>query len=244
MLRLSLPRGAAAVALLGLLVAFSGQLFAQPPNKKVLTFKDYDIWRSASGATLSRDGTYVAYLVGGDTGDGEAVVRHIASGKEFRFPRGSSGGTGAPGGFAALGTSPRFTPNGKQVLIPLTPTKAEIDKAKADKVKLEDYPKSSLAVVELPGGKIIERIQGVSSFQLGGEGAGFLVYRKQTTPAGKTESDKTETPPTKGGKFGKGGGKFPGPGGTGGGGPTTPTRTYGSDLFIRDLASGAERTIS
>src|SRR5262245_39113218 len=83
-------RAVAAISLFGLIVATTGQLSAQPAPtpKKVLTFADYDIWRTANGVTLSRDGQYLTYLVGSETADGEAVVRNIASGKEYRFARG------------------------------------------------------------------------------------------------------------------------------------------------------------
>ena len=178
MLRFAYPRsrGIAAIALFGLLVASAGPLSAQPVNKKTLTYAEYDIWRTASGVTLSRNGQYVAYLVGSESADGEVIVRHVASGKEFKFPR------GAATGFASLGTAPRFTPDSKKVLLPLTPTKAELDKAKADKLKVEEYPKAAVAIIELSSGKELDRIASASSFQIGGEGAGFLIYRKPTTP--------------------------------------------------------------
>ena len=95
--RHALPRAVAALALFGLLAASATTLSAQPAaekkaeKKKVLSFADYDVWRTATGVTLSRDGQYVAYVVAAEGADGEAVVRHVASGKEFRFPRGGSG---------------------------------------------------------------------------------------------------------------------------------------------------------
>ncbi|HEY1192021.1 MAG TPA: hypothetical protein VGE74_30605, partial [Gemmata sp.] len=223
-------RGLAAGVLLGLLVATAGQLAAQPAApKKVLTFADYDIWRSASGVLLSPDGKHLAYLVGADGADGEAIVREVATGKEYRFPRG--GGTG----LVALGTAPRFTPNGKQVLLPLTPTKAELDQAKADKLKAEEYPKAALAIIDLGTGKEVERVAGVGSFQVGGSDFGFLIYRKPTAPEPARGDTKQPAPPTTKGK-GRGASAPPG-------GAAPRTKTYGSDLYIRDLASGTTRTI-
>jgi dipeptidyl aminopeptidase/acylaminoacyl peptidase len=220
MFRHALPRAAAAITLFGVLVASAGALSAQPAaNKKVLTFADYDVWRAAIGVTLSRDGQYVAYLVAGVGTDGEAVVRHIPSGKEFRFARGSSGLVGL-----GVGTTPHFTPDSKRVLLPLSPTKAELDKAKADKLKPEDFPKAGLSIVDLASGKELDRITSVSSYQVAGEGPGFLVYRKSTAEPGKGLTGL----PTKG--------KAPTP-------PATPTKTTGSDLYIRDLNSTVERTI-
>ncbi|MFM8271382.1 MAG: prolyl oligopeptidase family serine peptidase [Gemmata sp.] len=236
---LALPRVLAAVGLFGLLVATAGPLSAQPApaNKKVLTFADYDIWRTASGVTLSRDGKFVAYMVGAENADGEVVVRNIASGKEYKFPRGSATGV------AALGTAPRFTPDSKKVLIPLTPTKAELDKAKADKTKPEDAPKGGVAIIDLATGAEADRIAGATSFQVGGEGEGFVIYRKTAEP-GKEDGKEPKAPASQPPFKGKGKGTFPAPG-TGG---TTPaqgqTKTNGSDLFIRDLSGGAARTIT
>lgn len=231
----SRSRGLAAGVLLGLLIATSGQLAAQPAaGKKVLTYADYDIWRAASGVSLSPDGQYFAYLVGAEGADGEAVVRHIASGREHRFPRGSATG------FAGLGTAPRFTPNGKQVLLPLTPTKAELDKAKADKLKADEFPKAALAIIDLATGKEADRVQGVGSFQVGGTGAGFLIYRKPTPPEPAKDDAKQPAatqPPAKG----KGKGALQPKGEAGAG---AAPKTGGSDLYIRDLASGATRTIT
>lgn len=223
----SYPRAVAALALFALLTATAGQVAAQPAaKKKTLTFADYDIWRSASGVTLSRDGQFVAYVVASEK-EGEAVVRHVASGKEYRFAR---GGTATVG----VGLSPRFTPNGKRVLLPLTPTKAELDKAKADKLKPEEFPKAALAVVDLASGKELERIAGVTSFQVAGEGAGFIIYRKGSAP---DASKGPNTPPEKGKFAGKGKAK----------GPNAPAagqaKSTGSDLYIRDLGSTVARAI-
>ncbi len=226
---LARARAFAAISLFGLLVANAGPLTAQPAvAKKTLTFAEYDIWRTASGVTLSRDGRHVAYLIGSEGVDGEVVVRQVASGKEYKFPR------GAATGFAALGTAPRFTPDGKKVLLPLTPTKAELDKAKAEKLKPEDSPKASLAIIDLANGKELDRIVGATSFQIGGEGDGFVIYRKGSAPdPSKGDAKEPSGPPVKG----KGKGGFPVPGGT------TPAKTYGSDLFIRDLSGATDRTI-
>ena len=234
MLRHALPRAAAAIALFGLIAATAGPLAAQPaPTKKVLTFADYDIWRTAAGVTLSRDGTYVAYLVGSEAAEGEAVVRNVATGKELRFPRGIP--TTLPNGAVVYGT-PKFTPDGKRVLLPLTVTKTELEKAKTDKLKIDEYPKAALAIIDFASGTELDRITGFTSFQVAGEGAGFVIYRKGTAP----EAAKTDAPAVPGKGIGKGGkGGFQ-PGGK----ADAPAKTTGTDLYIRDLTSTVARTIA
>jgi dipeptidyl aminopeptidase/acylaminoacyl peptidase len=223
----------AGVGLFVLLLATTGPLSAQPTPKKVLTFADENLWRTSSAPVMSPDGSHVAYTVSPTEGDGESIVRHVASGKEFKFPRGGSG---------ALFGSAKFTPDSKRVLLVLTPTKAELDKAKADKVKTEDMPQPTLAVVDLATGTVADKFPQSGLFSIGGEGAGFVVYRKPAK--GDSGSGDTKTGPPTGfpgkGKFG-----FPPKGGAPGapGAPTTPGALYGSDLLIRDIATKAERTI-
>ena len=139
MIRPTLHRTVAAVGLLGLLVATTDPLAAQPtPAKKALTHADYEIWRTATGVTLSKDGKYVAYTLFPAEGDGEVIVRHIPSGKEHKVARGGRPAPAADGGglanaLANAAGSPQFTPDVKTVLLPLAPTKVETEKAKADK---------------------------------------------------------------------------------------------------------------
>jgi dipeptidyl aminopeptidase/acylaminoacyl peptidase len=237
-----LPRALAAVGLFALIVGVSGRpVAAQPapaPAKKVLTFADYDNWNSVSGIVLSRDGSHIAYVVGTEEKDGEAVVRNISTGKEFRFARGS---------LSKIDSTPRFTPDGKRVLLPITPTKAQLEKAKADKAKGDDVPKGELLLVDVASGKELDRISGVAAFQVGGEGAGFLIYRKTPTPEEKKDGAKTEGQPTPPviGKFGKG--TFPGKGGQfgarGDGQSGAQEKKYGTDLLIRDLTGTQDRVI-
>lgn len=239
--RPALPRAAAALALFALVSALAAPAPAQPPAppaKKVLTPAEYDVWRTAGGVTISRDGRFVAYLVGAEGKDGEAVVRNVDTGKEYRIKRGpvlpTAGG-------------PKFTPDGKRALVPLTPTKAELEKAKADKLKADELPKPALAVIDLATGTELGRIAGVGTFQLGGDGAGFLVYRKAAAqPEGEAKGGEGKTGPgaPPGGKFGKG--KFqppPGPGPDPKGGAPGAAPRAGSDLVVRDLTGSVDRTI-
>lgn len=241
--RFALPRIAAAGALFALLAALAAPVSAQPkappavaPGKKVLTPAEYDIWRTATGIAISRDGSHVAYIAGREGQDAEAVVRHVASGKEYKFKRGAVSPLSAAG--------PKFTPDGKRVLIPLAPTKAELDVAKADKAKADEVPKPALAVVDLATGTELGRISGVGTFQVAGEGAGFVVYRKATAPTEPPDpkgGTGTGAPPV--GKFpGKGKGPQPPAGGTGTGAPAAPKA--GSELLIRDLTSSVDRTLA
>ncbi|HEU4479453.1 MAG TPA: hypothetical protein VFR80_13120, partial [Pyrinomonadaceae bacterium] len=66
----------------------SGSLVKAQQLKRPLTHNDYDSWRTIQAPQISRDGKFVAYAFLPQDGDGEIVVRNIASGNEWRATRG------------------------------------------------------------------------------------------------------------------------------------------------------------
>ena len=60
----------------------------QQAEKRPLTHGDYDTWRSIQLQQLSRDGKFAAYALVPEDADGEVVVRNLASGTDWRYPRG------------------------------------------------------------------------------------------------------------------------------------------------------------
>ena len=63
------------------LLAFTLVALAQP--KRPLSHRDYDGWKSITSQVLSRDGKFLAYALFPEEGDGELVVRNLATGKEL-----------------------------------------------------------------------------------------------------------------------------------------------------------------
>lgn len=285
MTRPTLPRArlAAAAVLFAFLTLAAHPSAAQSPPaaKKVLTFADTDGWRAPpTGMTLSRDGQYVAYNLAplAGTADGEFVVRHLPTGKEYRLARGTAAAaTGAPGegapaapptapvapggrfgGGGLGGGSPVFSPDSKKLIFTASPTRAELEKAKTEKAMGAELPRGGLAVMDLATGQVTTKLPAARAYTVGGTGSGFLVYHKMPA-AGETKTDGsggettvTPAPQTKGGGFGGKGlggkGRQPVPGAGSTGTPTAPApravRAFGTDLVIRDLASGRERTLA
>src|SRR5437879_3219251 len=58
------------------------------PTKRALTHQDYDSWHSIQSPQISHDGKFIAYAFMAQDGDSEIVVRNLASGAEWRAPRG------------------------------------------------------------------------------------------------------------------------------------------------------------
>jgi dipeptidyl aminopeptidase/acylaminoacyl peptidase len=199
-------------------------LVARAPAKRPITHADYVSWRSIQGETLSPDGRYLAYALAPQEGDGEFVVRDLPSGREWRHTRGyriavpvSAAARLARGG-PVPGASPiQFSPDGKFVLFPIYPSKADRDRAKKERIP-DASLRNALGIMELPSGKVT-RLERVRQFHVptllppGGAGA-CCVYQREPTqtvrPAGPATSPE-------------------------------PRPNPGSDLVLRYPGSGRER---
>jgi dipeptidyl aminopeptidase/acylaminoacyl peptidase len=214
----------------------SSIVFAQ--QKRPLTHADYDSWRSIQGTTLSREGKYLAYALVPQDGDGEVVVRHLESGKEWRAPRGAapvnppppSPGAEPPTGPPPFTGRPVFTADSRFVVFQVLPTKAETDKAKREKRKPEDMPKNALGIIDLSTGETA-RIERVKSFQVPENGAALVAYlmepkREEKKPDATAAEKKPDATATAGDK------------------KKEKKKEYGSDLVLKNLADKTERTFA
>jgi len=215
---------------ISLLVVFALAGIAQTPAKRPLHHRDYDPWRTISGQVLSRDGNFLAYSLFPEEGDGEIVVRNIATGKEARESAGSlppapdtqnfEAPPEAPGG-GGRGARLAFTADGKFLISTAFAKKAETDQAKKDKKRADEMPKPSLLIFNLSA-MTSSRVADVASFQVPENGESLLAYLKGAkagaTPAASENNDDQDQR-----------------GGRGGGGRGGPRAKYGSDLVVRDL---------
>jgi hypothetical protein len=67
------------------LVIVSASSLAMAQTKKVITHKDYEIWNSESGMTLSKDGQWICYMLSPPEGDRMLVIRHTVKSTEYRI---------------------------------------------------------------------------------------------------------------------------------------------------------------
>ncbi len=234
----------------------------QKALKRALTHNDYDSWRSIQGQALSRDGKLVAYAAVPQDGDGEIIVRNLATGAEWRAPRGwrpptpppSADGAeptaGPPGLAVSATTRPRFTADSRFALFTIEPNKADVLKARKDKKTPDQMPKNALGIMDLSpekGGQVT-RVERVKSFQVPEDGAGWLAYaleakaeekkpeEKAATPSQEKQNDAAEDFQQRGRGTGAG---------AAGGRPGSPSKKeYGTDLVLRNLANGSERTFA
>ncbi len=133
--------------------------------KKVLGHDDFDNWKLVSNHSLSRDGSWGAYSVNPQEGDGVLTFYQSKTGKKIEIPR---------------GYKPGFTADGRWGIALIKPFFSDTRKAKIDKKKDFDLPQDSLVIVNLTNGKI-EKIGSVISYQLGKEGGDWLAYQSCDT---------------------------------------------------------------
>jgi len=142
--------------------------------KKVISHDAYANWRSIQGNVLSLDGNWAAYALVGQESDGEVVVRNLKDGREFRAPR---------------GTMPAFSADGRYLAFAIAPTRVELDKAKKEKKKGDDLPKSGLGIMNLATGKI-ENLDRVKRFAWPEEGGNFLAVLFDAPKEAKKDTKK------------------------------------------------------
>ncbi len=192
-------------------------VFAQ---KKPLDHSVYDGWKSIRSTSISRDGAWVLYVVAPQEGDAVATIRNVKDGHTLTVPRPST---------------IQFTKDSKYVVAMSIPPFADSRKARRDKVKPDDMPKSNLVIVDLAAGtqKVVEKVQ---SYSLASEDQGFLLYKPEppkeapaapATPATEKKGDEEDQRPRPGG-----GAAAPGAGGA------AAAKKDGDPYVVLNLRSG------
>jgi len=152
---------------------------AQPLTKRAIHHRDYDGWRTIQNQSLSADGKYLAYALIPQEGDGELVVRNLATGAEHREKIGSPPPAQTPIDFEQptqneplrTGIRPVFTSDTRFLVTNTFPPKAD---SKA---------RPGLMVINL-GSFEAKRIPDVASYQVPARGGSLVAYLKSgTAPA-------------------------------------------------------------
>ena len=259
-------QGASLICTVALLATSFAYTFGQQQTatKRPLRHQDYDSWHSIQAPQISRDGKFVAYAFMAQDGDSEIVARNVATGAEWRAPRGYHPPVPPPDdpganiaefqATQARLTRPVFTADNRFVVFSAEPTKAEVAKAKKEKRKPEDMPKNALGIIDLSNGQVT-RVERVKSFQVPEDGSGFIAYLlepKGSSPTARegakegqatqpTEAAANTTPAASSSP------QAPPAQSSGAGVPPsgrTPKKEYGSDLALRNTTSGTERTFN
>jgi len=247
------------ISLLCTIALFATMALAQQaaPAKRALTHQDYDSWRSVVAQQVSRDGKFVAYAYMPQDGDGEIVVRNLATGIEWKAPRGyrppvpppDDPGTNIAEFMAeqARLLRPVFTADSRFLIFSTEPTKAELNKAKKEKKKPEDMPRNGLSIMDLSNGTVT-RIEKVKTFRVPEDGSGFIAYQLEGAkpePA-KPEAAKPTQEPSASPNPEPSPSVEPTPSPAASptqrpGGRSAKKKEYGTELVLRNTATGDER---
>jgi dipeptidyl aminopeptidase/acylaminoacyl peptidase len=249
---MKVQRSVALLCTLALLASMSLAQQATPATtKRPLTHQDYDSWRSILAQQVSRDGKFVAYAYVPQDGDGEIVVRNIATGVDWKASRGyrppvpppDDPGTNIAEFQAeqARLLRPVFTADSRFVVFGTEPTKAEVTKAKKEKKKPEDMPKNGLGIMDLSNGTVAQ-VERVKSFRVPEDGSGYFAYLLESA---KPEEKPAESPkpadPSASPSATEPSAVAPGPRPSSG---RSKKKEYGTELVLRNTGTGTERKFS
>jgi hypothetical protein len=199
------------------------EAFGQTPqqvkaSQRAIELADSLTWKRIASPTVSNDGQWFAHKLTPNEGDSELVLRRISDGKEWRFVVGEAQGFGGgPGLFGGTG-SPEisFSDDSKWFAFTISPTFKEGKRLKKERKPLQN----KVAVVNLATEKKVE-FEKVKRFSFSGENAAWIVLHKYG-PESPTPAMPAGPPPS----------------------ASTPHQTaVGSDLILRELASGNELNV-
>ena len=148
-----------------LFVAISG--YGQG-SKKPLDFKAYNNWKSLSGQQVSDDGSWLAWTINPQEGDGRLFLRAWGASSDNKvFPRGSQ---------------PVFSPNCDYLAFRINPQADTVRKAKLDKVKTEKMPKDSLFIYVFKSDQVV-KYANIKSFKLADEATSWMAFQLEAAKA-------------------------------------------------------------
>src|SRR5262245_10326432 len=220
------------IAVLALVPLFGPAATMQQAGKRPIDVADVIAWKTLGAATVSSDGQWFGYRLAPQEGDAEVVLKRVRSDKELRFPAGEqpqpeAGGRGGPGGAGGAAASLAFSEDGKWAAFTSYPTHAAAQRLRRQRRPIQ----SAVTLVNLATGDKYEYPK-IRRFAFPGESSAWLAMHRYApnAPAGGGAAAA--------GAGGRGTGAAPAGGGAG-----ANDRPRGSDLLLRDLASGAELNV-
>lgn len=110
-----------------------------PKPRNLLDHTCFDDWKKVVNHSISNDGSWAAFSINPQEGDGVLCIRNTKTGTEINIPR---------------GTDLSFTADSRHAVAKIIPLFQDTRKAKIDKKKDFDMPQDSLAIVDLKKGTV------------------------------------------------------------------------------------------
>jgi len=213
--------------------------------KRPLTHADFDAWQTIATPMLSRDGKWLAYALQPQDGDGELVIRELATGKERRErvgalppPMTTPDAENPDAPLIPRAIRIVFTSDSRFVVATTYPTKVDTQAARVARKKPEEMPKGGLLIINLGSAEAV-RIANVKSMQVPAKGGAWVAYLKEEirTDAIKTDAAKNEATNAASeiDQAATGATTIA---------DTAAKKKYGTELVLRDLFTGHERSFA
>lgn len=143
---------------------FSFSLFAQ---KKPLDHSVYDSWQSIGERSISNDGKWAVYVVNVQEGDGNLYIQSTDNPQNKRQ--------------VSRGYNAVITEDNRYVVFRIRPHYKETREARIKKKRVEDMPKDSVGIIEL-GKEGITKVAKVKGYKVPEKAAGWVAYHKERDP--------------------------------------------------------------
>ena len=203
---------------------------AAPRATRAIQLEDIINWKTVGANALSNDGQWFAYRMAAIEGDAQIVVRRTRAEKELKFdagetPEGGGRGGGRGGGVDGGGapSTLAFSDDSKWIAFTAYPSRAEQQRLRRQRRPVN----SSVSVVNLETGEKRDYAR-IRRFAFSGEASTWIALHRQppqATPAAGGRGDATPAPGGRGGA---------------GGGAAVMEALRGTDLILRELATGQE----
>lgn len=182
-------------------------------QKKPLDHTVYDTWESVGQKQLSNNGQWAAYGIIQQEGDANLYFNNLISNSKLKINR---------------GTNLQFSTDSKYAVFAIKPFQKDTRLAKIKKKKADDMPKDSLGIANLST-MAITKVARVKSFKIPEKGSGWLAYQleKPIDTTKKTAAANTEK---------KDGDLLADEE------PANAAKKEGSDLILKNLLTGSERS--
>ncbi len=201
---------------------------AAVPTARPMELADIIAWKNVGATAVSNDGKWLAYRMTPLEGDSEVFIRTTDGDKVHTFPVGEApsmgGGPGGPGEGGAPTASLGFSEDSTWAAFMVYPTRTESQRLRRQRRPVQ----AKVRLLELTSGKDVT-IENVRRFAFAGERGGWVAIAKAPAASGGPAA---------------GAAAAPAPGGASGGGSGAASdRPKGSDLILRDLATGRDMNI-
>lgn len=196
------------------LLLSSGAGFAQ---KKPLNHNVYDSWEAVGAKQLSNNGLWAAYTILKQEGDGNLYLQNLVANAKINIAR---------------GTNLQFSSDSKYAALMVKPLFKDTRESRIKKKKPDDMTKDSLFIVDLAN-SAVTKVARIRSYKIPEKGASLLAYLLEKSPD-TSKKTKQGTAPATPKKDDAGVFAFDE--------PESKTKQEGTDLILKNLTTGTERT--